>query len=170
VFALLCNCCSAIVSLRSTSMLRTSAHIVVVVLRVVSLHCASYRFTLLVARRTKVLLFGCPATCIRCAHTILSMIVRSAHSILSMIVRSAHSILSMIVRSAHSISCLLYIVCTRVYHSLHSWWKRAPKRNRAWCMWELKVLVWCKKYPAVAGYFIICGCFYPKLKSKRCSG
>jgi hypothetical protein len=51
------------------------------VLRVVSLHCASYRFTLLVARRTKVLLFGYPSYALAKARTVL-LLYRNSSSYL----------------------------------------------------------------------------------------
>jgi hypothetical protein len=40
-------------------------------------------------------------------------------------------------------------------------------QSRMHDVWDLKVLVWCKKYPAVAGYFIIWGRFCLKLKWEK---
>jgi hypothetical protein len=43
----------------------------------------------------------------------------------------------------------------------------AHSQSRVSYMWDLKVLVWCKKYPAVAGYFIKWTINGPKRGAKR---
>jgi hypothetical protein len=68
-----------------------------VLLRVVSLHCASYRCTLLVARRTKVLLFGC----LYCSLCSLLIVYRYTH------VRYAHY-------SLHYCLTLVHVRCTHI--------------------------------------------------------
>jgi hypothetical protein len=76
---------------------------------------------------------------------------------------------------------VLYRTCTR-HSSLHSsclvhysciclvldWWNTSVHtQSRVYDVWDLKVLVWCKKYPAVAGYFIMWGRFCLKLKWEK---
>jgi hypothetical protein len=75
---------------------------------------------------------------------------------------------------AHSMFALLTISCALMFNSrmfvaltLLVLDTSAQAQSRVSYVWDLKVLVWCKKYPAVAGYFINWGRFGPKFKWRK---
>jgi hypothetical protein len=117
----------------------------------------------------------CPHSVLKhCALRLLAHYVR--YWLYCYIVRFAHCIVYALVRSAHyraytciclycirSPSCALFFVsfvALMMKTSVHS-------QSRMYDVWDLKVLVWCKKYPAVAGYFIMWGRFCSKLEMKK---
>jgi hypothetical protein len=95
-----------------------------------------------------VLVFHCPSymySCIRCTHITRTMYL--------------YLFLSPI-RSPSCALVFLSFVALMMKTSVHT-------QSRVHDVWDLKVLVWCKKYPAVAGYLYVWGRFGPKLKRRK---